>query len=97
MTQPDLFLRPIDAEFRRFHSAHPEVYQLFVRFAEQAKRSNARRVGAKAIAERIRWECAVERTGDYVVNNTFVSRYARLVASERPDLADLFETRRLKS
>lgn len=98
VTQPDLFLKPIEDRFRKYHAANPGVFRLFVAFAEKAKASGRSRVGAKAIAERIRWECAIEaKDENFKLNNVFVSRYARLVAHERPDLAGLFETRRLKS
>lgn len=95
--QPSLFSSPLDARFEAFHRANPAVFGLFVAFAEQAKVRNMR-IGAKAIAERIRWEVPVDTKGDtFKLNNIFVSRYARLVAKERPDLADLFSFRGLKS
>jgi hypothetical protein len=31
------------------------------------------------------------------LNNNFTSRYARLLADQEPELADVFETRRLRS
>lgn len=96
--QADLFLKPIDSRFEAFHAANPSVFRLFVAFAEKALSAKKKRFGAKAIAERIRWELGVETIGDsFKLNNSYVSRYARLVAKERPDLAPLFEIRRLKS
>ena len=95
--QSDLFLKPIDARFQAFHVCNPQVFDLFVKFAEEAHQAGVK-IGAKAIAERIRWECRViTRTADYKINNSFVSRYARLVAKERPHLARLFTLRALKS
>lgn len=88
----------LDARFADFDRANPAVYGLFVAFAARAKDSGVKRLGAKAIAERVRWECAVETRGDTVkINNDYVSRYARKVAAQRPDLADLFEFRSLRS
>jgi hypothetical protein len=96
--QTELWPSRIDARFKAYHKTHPGVFRLFVAFAEQARGAGRKRIGAKAIAERIRWECAVQTKDDsFKLNNVYVSRYARLVAQERPDLADLFETRRLKS
>lgn len=96
--QTELWPSQIEARFQVYHKANPGVFRLFVAFAEQAKQAGRRRIGAKAIAERIRWECAVQSKDDgFKLNNVYVSRYARLVGKERPDLADMFETRQLKS
>lgn len=96
--QGDLFDSSIEGRFVRFHSENPHVFGLFVRFAEEARAAGRKRIGAKAIAERIRWSVSVETRGDgFKLNNIFVSRYARLIAKERPDLAELFETRSLKA
>lgn len=96
--QPDLFDSSIQARFERFHSENPRVFGLFVQFAEQAKAAGRAKIGAKAIAERIRWEVAIATRGDgFKLNNVLVSRYARLIAKERPDLASLFEIRTLKA
>jgi hypothetical protein len=93
-----MFLKPIDSRFKKFHAANPAVFRLFIAFAERAKDAGRTKVGAKAIAERIRWECAVESKDDtFKLNNVYVSRYARLVAEQRPDLAPMFALRRLKS
>lgn len=98
MTQAELWPSRIDARFAAFHKANPAVYRLFVAFAEQAQAAGRRRIGVKAIAERIRWEVAVNTAGEsFKLNNVYVSRYARLLQEQRPDLGALIETRRLKS
>lgn len=98
MTQPDFFSKPLDARFKAFVDQNPGVVKLFTAFAVEAKMAGRTRIGAKAIAERCRWEVAITTQGDtFKINNSYVSRLARLVAQERPDLAPLFETRRLKS
>lgn len=96
--QPDFFTRPLDPRFADFHARNPHVFQKFVALAEKHKDRGFRRVGAKFIWETIRYECGPDTNGDpFVLNNSFVSRYARLVAQERPDLAPLFELRRLRA
>ncbi|MDE2020328.1 MAG: hypothetical protein KGJ13_08340 [Patescibacteria group bacterium] len=97
MIQHDLFSGTLDERFRNFHERNPAVYDLFRKFAERAHQAGARRIGAKAIAERIRWETSVEKVGDYKINNSYVSRYARLLIAAHPHLGDLFEVRSLKS
>lgn len=98
MTQCDLFRKTLDEKFQDFHAENPQVYRLFIQFANQAYEANRMRIGAKAIAERIRWNVVVETRGDsFKLNNSYVSRYARLLVQDRPYLAGLFELRKLKS
>lgn len=88
-----------DKAFLDFHAANPMIYKVFVSFARQAKAAGAKALGAKAVWERMRWSFAVENApgGEgYVFNNNYVSRYARLAMMKEPDLAGMFETRRLK-
>ncbi len=94
-----LFGRSIQERFEEFHRANPAVYALLVRFAREAHAAGARGVGIGALWERLRWHVAVEvRSGDgYRLNNDYRSRYARLIAGEHPELAGLFETRKLRA
>lgn len=87
----------IQERFERFHAEHPEVYELFVRFASELRRAGRERYGAKSIAERIRWHYATSGGPDFKLNNVFVSRYARKIIDEHPEFAGFFETRRLIS
>lgn len=90
--------RSLDERFAEYHEAHPEVYELFKRFALQLWDAGRRRTGAKMIAERIRWEKAlVTSPGEFKLNNSFVSRFARMLLAERPDLDGFFEFRKLRS
>lgn len=88
-----------DMAFLAFHAERPGIYRLFVHFAREAKKSGRTTIGAKMIAERIRWECVISRSdGDaWKLNNNMVSRYARMVMQNEPDLVGFFETRKLKT
>lgn len=88
----------LDERFALFHRENPAVYAEFVRLARQALLAGRDRIGAKMIAERIRWDLFIAHGDDGPkVNNSFVSRYARLVMSQEPDLAGIFKTRELRS
>ena len=94
----DLFRKSLDQKFDEYHADNPGVYAKFVAYAEQLKSAGRTRIGAKAIVERIRWDSLVAAIdGDYKINNSYTSRYVRLVSKERPDLAPLFALRSLKS
>lgn len=88
----------IQERFLEFHKAHPEVYAAVVRFARDARERGRRRFGIKMIWERARWYLTIEHhSDDYKLNNNYHSRYARLVMTQEPDLADFFATRELRT
>lgn len=91
--------RSLDARFRAFHDEHPDVYEALVRLARQAKSAGRKRIGMKLLAEVVRWERITSGKDDegWKLNNSYVSRYARLIAEREPDLASLFEMRELRS
>lgn len=96
--QRGLFDPTIDSRFNEFHAANPHVYDALVRYAREALRAGAPRIGVKLIWERMRWDVTVtHRFNDFKLNNDFTSRYARLIAQNEPDLAALFETRKLRA
>lgn len=98
MSQLSLFERTLDERFAEFMAERPEVYRMFCDLAVEAARKGRRRVGAKMLAELIRWEHNVRRgDAEFKLNNSFVSRMARKFQEDYPRLAQMFETRELKS
>src|SRR5688500_5975286 len=84
----------LERQFAEFHAANPHVADLFERYALEAWKAGARRVGAKAIAERIRWDQRVRVISDeWKINNSLVALYARLLIHRHTILADVIETR----
>ncbi len=82
-------------KFCQYDEENPQVYEAFKKFALQAVlfRGN---FGAKAIAERIRWETAVTRKGEFKLNNTYVSFFVRKFDAEFPEHKDFFKKRKSK-
>lgn len=84
------------AEVRAFHAAHPEVWELFERFALEAARSRSH-FGVGAVWERMRWETAVNPRyadhGEYKLNNNFRAFYARRFMRLHPEHEGFFRTR----
>lgn len=90
--------RAIQDQFESFDKANPRVWELFVRFAEQAKAAGQKRYSSDAILHRIRWHINIETHGDdFKINNNFSSRYARKLVAERPEFEGFFSLRELKS
>ena len=88
----------LDARFERFHEENPTVYATLARLAREAVRRGKKRIGAKALWERMRWEFFLATTDEeFKLNNSFTSRYARLLMEREPDLAGVFELRELRS
>lgn len=89
----------LQERFEEFDAAHPDVYDLFCRFARELAVAGRRRFGAKAIMERVRWHYATSSGGggEFKVNNSFTSRYVRKFLKDHPDFGGFFETRRLRA
>lgn len=98
MTQAVMFASVLEQRFWTHHRAHPEIYDYFVRFAREwrATKGQHAKIGAKCLAERVRWEVAISGKDDegFKINNSAVSFYARLIALQEPSLKDIFEFRR---
>lgn len=91
--------RSIDDRFEEFLRDHPDVWDLFCRFAWELKLSGKERGSADAILHRIRWEHWTTSSGkkDFKINDHFSSRFARAMIEKCPAFVDFFETRKLKS
>lgn len=89
----------LDERFERFHADHPEVYDELVSLARTAKSNGRDRWSMKGLFELVRWNRQFETDPDepFKLNNSYASRYARLVMDREADLAGFFETRTLRS
>lgn len=88
-------LKPSWPAFQRFHSANPDVYRLFTRFALEARARGNKHYSADAILHRVRWEADMFG-GGVKINNIFTPYYARLFMKHHPDMEGFFRTRELR-
>jgi hypothetical protein len=79
--------------FLTYHRQNPHVYEQFKRFAYELKKAGRSHFGAKAIAERIRFETAIKGNDDFKLNNNYVACMARLMVFEDPTFSDFFQLR----
>lgn len=63
--------------FVQYHLDNPEVWQWFEKFTLEAI-ARGRRMGAKAVAERVRWEIEIEHNRKFKVGNSWIAYYARI-------------------
>lgn len=91
----------IEARFVAFHAAHPEVFAKLVEFSLELLHAGYEHFGVGLVWERLRYESMVGHRPDegspWRLNNSFRSRYARLIADQVPALADVFTTRALRA
>ena len=88
----------INKDFNAFHEAHPEIYNLFCRYALNLIRAGCVRYSADAILHIIRYKQVVKKEGEdpYKINNNFTSRYARKFIEDNPKYYGFFELRSLR-
>jgi len=87
----------IEARFSEFHHANPQVYEILVGLARKWRDAGHTTCSIKMLFEVLRWQVGITTRGDsFTLNNSYTSRYARLIAANEPDLADLFNMRQLQ-
>jgi hypothetical protein len=90
----------LDERFNAFHDANPWVMNHIVAMADDlVLNSGVNKFGVKLIVERMRWDWTV-RTGSeggFRLNNSFTSRYARMLLLRRPQYESMINTRSLKT
>ena len=79
----------IDGFFESFQ-ANPEIWRMFERYTLDAIGAN-RKLGAKAIMERVRWEAEIERNQEFKVSNNWTAYYARTFAMKHPAYRNYFD------
>lgn len=98
-TEPEIRELSIDEQFTEWSRQHPDVLSLFRRFAKELREKGHKRIGAKLITERIRFERLTSAHGadSPAINNNYTSRLARWLISVEPSYEDFFELRTLKT
>ena len=89
----------LDERFDTYCANNPAVYRALCILARRMKSRGLRRIGMKSLLEVLRWEwtLATADPDGFRVNNSYGSRYSRLIMAQEPDLAGIFETRSLRS
>ena len=107
MNYKQLTGKSIQQAFNEFDKTSPQIYEMFIRFFFELVRKGHKKVSAKLIINRIRWECVMniptetlfDSKGDeisYKLNDAFQSRYARKFISDYPNYESYFNFRELR-
>jgi hypothetical protein len=78
--------------FLDYHRRHPHVWEAFEQKTLRAI-ERGKVVGAKCIAEAVRYDLSVERKGEYKFCNSFISYYARVFVEKYPRYCGYFKLR----
>lgn len=81
--------------FSAWIKEHRDIWELFEDYAKRAAAAG-QKFGAKAIVERIRWECVVERRGEFKIQNSMTAYMARFFTAKWPEYSDLFAFREVR-
>jgi len=85
---------PLEVAFFDSHERNPQVYALLRRLAFEKKDRGAKRIGMRALWERMRWDFDVETTEHQPsFNNNHAPFYARLLMQREPALQGIFNLR----
>jgi hypothetical protein len=100
--QMELFVSMQNTIYKRFldfHIKHPQVFRLFEQFAILLIQKGHKKIGAKMIVERIRWEYATDSKdpNGFKINNDFAAHYARLFIKNHPEHMECFELREIRT
>lgn len=89
---------PLDKRFWDFHKSNPNIYSELVKLSQQVKDSGRKRISINMMFEVIRWNSYIKTTTkDFKLNNSYRSRYARIIVENNPQFVGMFEVRRIKS
>jgi hypothetical protein len=84
---------PTVLEFLNWLQNNRAIWEAFEGYAIQAMNAT-KKLGAKAVAERVRWYAEIEMNGRYLLNNNYVAYMARLFNIKYQ--VEYFETREIR-
>lgn len=82
--------------FEKYHRENPQIWEGFVKYANEAKRKGFQNYSAYGIFEILRWHTPITGNDAYKLNNTFRPEYARKLMEEQPEFLGFFRIRELK-
>lgn len=94
--QLSLLEDPLDVRFAEYHHTNPHVYAALVELAREWKAAGNQVCSMDLLFNRLRWDFGLRGDGDqFALNNSYRSRYSRLIEANEHDLVGFFTKRRL--
>lgn len=85
--------KPVAERAETYIEENPAVYQKFCAFVLELVSAKKKRIGAKMIAERLRWESLISGNDGFKVNNSYVAHMARRFCKDYPQHTGVFQFR----
>lgn len=80
--------------FKKYHLENPQIWDLFKKYAAEAKQAGKLKYSSNAIIERIRWELDINTRGScFKINARCSSLYPRALMILHPEYAGFFSLR----
>lgn len=100
--------KTIQQAFDEYHALNPKVYELFKTSVLEAIRIGKKKVSAKVICGKIKWDMFIKteeptiltiegKQVEFAINDAYTSRLARVFADEFPEHEDIFNYKSLRS
>ncbi|MFE9770633.1 hypothetical protein ACFYOV_02905 [Streptomyces sp. NPDC005931] len=88
----------IQQRFEAFHALNPWVLRALTRMTADCAEKGFARIGIGMLFELLRYQYGAATRGDeFALNNSYRSRYVRLLLTEHPEWTPLFEVRALRA
>ncbi|MFD5425363.1 hypothetical protein [Streptomyces sp. NPDC127084] len=88
----------IQQRFEAFHALNPWVFTALARMTADCADKGFSRIGIGMLFELLRYQYGAATRGDeFALNNSYRSRYVRLLLAGHPEWAPLFEVRALRA
>lgn len=90
----------LEERFQSFHDGNGWVYRALEAMTAELVTAGQKRIGMKMLIEVLRWRYfrqTFDTSSPFRLNNSYTSRYVRLLIANHPEWAGVFETRELRS
>lgn len=78
----------IQEKFEKYHAQNPDVFQMFLHYAHEARTAGFARYSAWAIMNRIRWHRNINKKSlqkeEFKISNDYIAWYARKAMTTHP-------------
>lgn len=83
--------------FIEYHKKNPRLFDLFYKFAKDAKNAGRKRFSGWMLINRIRWYTDIETSGKtFKIANDYIGLYVRLLIYYYPEFEGFFVMREMK-
>lgn len=89
----------LDQRFLNYHKDNPHIYDELKKLCFKAKQNGRHKAGIGMMWEVMRWQrfLATRDPEGYKLNNSYRSRYARLIMENEKELEHFFDVRKLRT